>query len=94
MATITINVPAQDETWLFDGIALRFKYATSIDNPAFDASLGVDPSTNPIIIPNPQSIEDFTKDALISFLGNEATQGYVTQEWVTRQEEQNLINIT
>ena len=94
MATITLNIPPADEAWLFDGITLRYGYPSSVVNPSFDASLGIDPSTNPENIPNPQSIEDFTKEKAIGFLKNEATQGYVKLEWENRRTEQDSLNIT
>ena len=94
MKIITINIPDENADWILDGIALRYRYPTTIDNPSFDASLGIDASTNPFVIPNPETKEEFAKQQIINFLKTEATQGYITAEWLARQAEQEAVVIT
>lgn len=94
MAQLIIDIPAQDETWTFDGIKKRYGYQDNIPNPAYDDQIPEDPTTNPSTIVNPQSIEDFTKEQLIEILKDEAGQGYISEKHVTVAAEKAALNIT
>jgi hypothetical protein len=94
MAQLIIDIPAEDETWVFDGIKKRYGYQDNIPNPMFDDQIPEDPTTNPSTIPNPQSIEDFTKEMAIEGLLDEAAQGYDNDNRLATIAAKEATNLT
>ena len=94
MAQIIINIPTGDEIWVFDGIKKRYGYQDNIPNPAFDDQIPEDPTTNPSTIPNPQSVEDFTKEKTIDLLLDEAAQGYDNDNRLVTIAAKEATNLT
>ncbi len=78
MAKITINIPVDKEGWVLDGLALRFGYQDTVDNPNFDQIQPVDSETNPLKVPNPQSKAKFAKSMVIYMIKDAANQGHNT----------------
>lgn len=76
MATITINIPVDKEQWVLDGFKIRFNYQEQVDNPDFDSQQPVDAVTNPLTIPNPESLEAFAKRMIIHMIKSEANVGH------------------
>jgi len=82
MATITINIPTDKETWVLEGFSTRFGYQLQVPNPAFDQQQPVDPVDNPMTIDNPETLPAFTKRIIIHMIKTEANTGHnqVSQE--------------
>ena len=95
MATIiTITIPNDQEAYMIDGLKFRYAYQETITNPVFDASIGEDPSTNPLTIPNTQSIAELTEAMLREHLKKEATQGYIIDQWRILGIQEDNVNLT
>lgn len=94
MASITITIPVDKEQWVLNGLKFRYGYQETITNPAFDPSIGMDPSTNPLTIPNTQTIGQLTKEMLIDHLKKEVTQGYIIEQWRLIGLEESSTNLT
>ena len=76
MAKITINIPVDKESWVLDGLALRFNYQDTVDNPDFDQLQPVDPETNPLKVPNPETKVKFAKRMVIYMIKDAANTGH------------------
>jgi len=97
MAQLIITIPDDKASYILNGLALRFHYQDQIQNPdynldmisnpAFDASIGEDPSTNPLMIPgpnyndiefipNPETKAQFARKKVIEFIKYEVAHGY------------------
>jgi hypothetical protein len=93
MAQIIIDIAVEDENWVFSGMT-NTGYEATIENPSYDDQIPEDPTTNPSTIPNPQSIEDFTKERLIDHLFNDVRQGYITKRNMEVETEKETKTIT
>jgi hypothetical protein len=76
MATITINIPTDKETWVLDGFATRFGYPLQVANPAYDSEQPEDPILNPQTIDNPETLPAFAKRMIIHMIKDNANQGH------------------
>ena len=76
MAKITINIPVGKEDWVMDGLALRFGYQETVDNPDFDHVKPVDPDANPLKVPNPETKVKFAKRMVIHMIKDNANTGH------------------
>ena len=76
MAQITITIDDADVPWMKQGLARKWGYQDEIDNQSFDPGLPEDPITNPLKVPNPESIVEFLKRQLIVYIRTEATIGH------------------
>ena len=91
MATITINIPVEHETWVLNGLAYRFGYQEDVPNPDWDDQLSTDPETNPDTIPNPETKGAFAKRMLILIIKDQAKEGYVKyQRGILNTEESTV----
>lgn len=91
--TITIQNDAK-AIELLNAFCFRFGYQDTIANPAFDDLLPVDPQTNPLSIPNPQSKKNFIKENTILWWREIAVHGKrkeMEQSFVDQFDEGNII---
>jgi hypothetical protein len=94
MATITINIPVDKEDWVLDGLAVSFNYQTDIPNPLFDDQLPEDPIENPLTIPNPVTKAGHAKAGIIEVIKDRATQGHITNHWVSEGLNKDSVILT
>ncbi len=94
MAKITINIPVDKEGWVLDGLALRFGYKDQVDNPDFDQVQPVDPETNPLKVPNPETKVKFAKSMVIYMIKDAANQGHNTTSLEANADIANDVTLT
>lgn len=74
MAQIIINLdnlPLAIAQEVLEAFSSRYGYADQIQNPLYDDTQPIDPITNPVSIPNPQTKKDFAKSIIIEWIKRE-----------------------
>lgn len=77
--TITIQNDAKAIT-LLDYFCKAHGYPSIVSNPAFDDEQPVDPQTNPLTIPNPETKKQFLKRYTIQWWRNEGERGQAKED--------------
>jgi len=88
----SITITIQNDTkavLLLDAFCSRFGYKATIDNPSFDDQLPVDPTTNPLTIPNPESKKAFLKRLTIIWWRETAIHGQAKVDRATLEASFN-----
>lgn len=76
MATITINIPTDKETYVLEGIALARGYQSKIPNPNYNDTILQDPIDNPAEIDNTETLPIFSKRMIIIGIKQMVAEGH------------------
>jgi len=68
MAVFSVIIADADVPRVITALCANYGYQANIDNPNFNPSLPVDPSTNPETIPNPETSNQFANRMTRNFI--------------------------
>jgi hypothetical protein len=74
---LIIKIPDDKKDYIIEGICLNHKYENIIGNPDFNPGEPIDPITNPVNLPNPETKGEYAKKAVILMMKNSVIDGYV-----------------
>jgi hypothetical protein len=79
MAVFSIEIADVDINRVIDAVSSNYNWLEQVDNPNFDLSQPVDPTTNPETIANPEDKFKFTNRMVRQFLSDHVMGHEVNQ---------------